>query len=227
MHELSDFGPIYTETNLERFPVEPLNTVSNILFLVVALYWLRKINIYKSKDFRTYLKVSLPLLLTGYIGGTVYHATRSHVGWMLMDVVPIYFIGVITSTYHWRLIRFSLFQILGAFVFLLVIPLTILWTVVPSSPHTSTLGYLCLVIAVVAPLVIDLVKTRFRFLKEFLVPLILISMALTFRSLDSTSWVQEHFSIGTHWLWHTFGALTCYFLVRFMAERSKYQLSDI
>jgi hypothetical protein len=34
-----DQGPTYIETIMGRFPVEPWNTASNLLFLVIILYW--------------------------------------------------------------------------------------------------------------------------------------------------------------------------------------------
>ncbi len=218
----ADFGPVYTETNFEQWPVEPFNTFSNILFLVVAVYWATKIKKQTNQDFKTFLKVSLPLLLLGFVGGTVYHATRSHLAWMLMDVVPIYVIGVFTGVYHWRLIQYSLFKIIMVFVFLFVVPMTILWTLVPNGPNTPTFGYTILTIPVILPLIIDQIRTHGKYLKAFLLPLLLIAVALGFRALDSTLWVRNNLPIGTHWLWHSFGAATSHFLLVFMEKRSQH-----
>jgi len=37
-----DVGPIYAETDMAHFPVEPLNTISNLIFLVLVIYWAYK-----------------------------------------------------------------------------------------------------------------------------------------------------------------------------------------
>ena len=34
-----DQGPIYLETVMGRFPVEPWNTASNLLFLAIIVFW--------------------------------------------------------------------------------------------------------------------------------------------------------------------------------------------
>lgn len=219
---VADLGPIYAETNFDQFPVEPFNTFSNLLFLIVAVYWTLRIGRQKNHNFKTFLKISLPLLFIGFVGGTVYHATRAHLAWMLMDVVPIYIIGIFTGIYHWRLIQFSFAKIIAVFVFLFAFPITLLWTVVPHNPNTPTLGYAILTLPVVLPLIIDQYRTKGKYFKLFVRPLALILIALSFRAADSTGWVQENLPIGTHWLWHSFGAATSYFLLVFMEKRSEH-----
>ena len=41
--ELPDGGPIYWETNLNEWIVEPYNALSAIPFIAIALYWLIKV----------------------------------------------------------------------------------------------------------------------------------------------------------------------------------------
>lgn len=221
METLSDYGPIYAETDLSQFPVEPCNTFSNILFLLAALHWARRIDRQASKDFKLYLRFGLPLLLTGFVGGTVYHATRSHFGWMLMDVIPIYLIGLLTGVYQWKLIRYSFQQTLVILLAVVILPLFVLWKFVPPSDNTPTLGYLILALSVIVPLVIDQIRTQWKYAVLFFRPCFLIAIALCFRALDSTSFVQTNIPVGTHFLWHTFGGMTCHYLLVFMEERSK------
>ncbi len=222
MVQLADFGPFYAETNLEHFPVEPFNTYSNFLFLVVALFWLGRIKKQTNPQFKTFLKLSLPLLLVGFIGGSVYHATRSHLGWMLLDVVPIYILGVFAGVYQWRQLNLRLFTIILVFIFLLGVPLTLLWTLVPEGPNKPTLGYTLLTLPVLLPLVFDQFQFRGKYLPLLMRPIALVALALCFRALDSTVWVQQNLSIGTHWLWHCFGAATCHFLLVYMETRSQH-----
>ncbi len=165
---------------------------------------------------------SLPFLLIGFLGGTIYHGTRSHWVWMAMDVLPIYILGIMTSYYHWRLIKISHKMIVLVFIVLFLLPNLILWTTLVHWPHRFTAGYLSLVIPCVLPMVLDQWRLGGKYLKSFLIPLVLILVSLLFRTLDSHPWVTMNFTIGTHWLWHLGGGLTCYFLLRHMESRSNH-----
>ncbi len=219
---LPDFGPRYTETNFDQFPVEPLNTFSNLLFLFVCLYWFLKLKHISNSSFKTYLKRALPLLLIGYLGGTLYHATRAHWLWMLMDVLPIYLIGWLTALYLWGLVNVSKKLIFMAFLVLFLLPNIILWTFYSEFSHKITFGYISLVVPCLLPILIDLYNTRWKFVVSVFIPLILISIALTMRVLDDHPWIQNNYPWGTHWLWHMGGALTSHFLLLFMEKRSHY-----
>ena len=48
-----------------------------------------------------FLAVALPILLVGGIGGTLYHGLRNWVGFFLMDVIPIYLLGLAVCVYWW------------------------------------------------------------------------------------------------------------------------------
>ena len=39
----NDRGPIYLETLMGRFPVEPWNTFSNLLFLALIVFWFLRV----------------------------------------------------------------------------------------------------------------------------------------------------------------------------------------
>lgn len=215
-----DDGPIYCETVLGRFPVEPFNTVSNLLFLAVAIYWFLKKPTITNKDLRRYLDFAIPLLVIGYVGGTIYHATRSHVIWMLMDVTPIYFLAVMSAVYFWRLLGMSGLKIALSILVIVGVPNLFLWTVFKNHSQRHTLGYITLVTPVLLPILIDQVRMGGKYFGAFLIPLIMVSLALFFRTIDSFEFVKAHFAFGTHFLWHIFGALTCHYLVAYMYKRS-------
>ena len=92
-----DQGPIYLETIMGRFPVEPWNTASNLLFLVIILYWAWRLK----GEIRAhrFIAGAIPVLIIGWVGGTVYHATRSHNLWLFMDFVPIALLAAAVSMY--------------------------------------------------------------------------------------------------------------------------------
>ena len=82
-----DSGPIYLETVEGRFPIEPFNTYSNLIFSFLIIYW--GIKVYKNPKQHQFLAWVLPIIGTSYIGGTIYHATRSREFWLRLDWMPI------------------------------------------------------------------------------------------------------------------------------------------
>lgn len=221
MIRLSDGGPIYAETDLSQFPVEPFNTFSNVLFLAVVLYWYFKKSEINDPHFRRYLNIGLPVLFVGFLGGSIYHAMRSHLVWALMDVLPIYFIALLTSFHFWKLIEASLARIIQCFLFVTIIPVFTLLFLVPDFSQRQTLIYLFVFIPVMLPAFIDQVQMKWRLKWEFFVPFLFVVMALSFRALDSSDFVKHNIAVGTHWLWHCFGALTSFFVVQYLYKRSQ------
>ena len=97
---LPDLGPRYAETDLGHFPVEPWATWTNLIFAVVIVYWTRRLR--GSWRRHRLLAAALPLLTAGWIGGTVYHATRCHVFWTLLDWCPIVVLVLLAAGWLWR-----------------------------------------------------------------------------------------------------------------------------
>ncbi len=77
---MPEVGPIYIETlrymnSPDQVLIwEPYNTVSAILFAVVAIYWMLKIRRHQNV---TFFWISMVFLLIGSIGGTLYKGLRS------------------------------------------------------------------------------------------------------------------------------------------------------
>jgi len=71
MHEiqLSDGGPLYTETDFSRWLVEPWNTITAILFLAIVVYWALKIR--KTYRQHPFLALALPVSALGGVGGMI------------------------------------------------------------------------------------------------------------------------------------------------------------
>lgn len=61
---IHDFGPLYAETDPSRFPVEPFNSVSNLIFLLVFIYYFRRTSLSFNQFPMTVS--SLPILFVGY-----------------------------------------------------------------------------------------------------------------------------------------------------------------
>ena len=204
-----DFGPIYTETDLSRFPVEPWNTYSNLIFLLLIFYIAFKTKL----DARKYplLVVSLPILLTGFIGGTVYHASRSDRIWLMMDYLPIMVLSIFVSVHFLR-------RLLGNFSYALGVALSsfiLMRIIFRYSPLPMglriTIGYSTLAALILVPAY--LISKDYPSLRKYLSgAAFLFSLAIGFRYLDSAAILP----MGTHFLWHIFGGLSVWSLVLFL-----------
>jgi len=124
-----DRGPIYLETVMGRFPVEPWNTVSNLLFLALIVNWVWRLQRDGIGPHR-FIAGALPVLFIGWVGGTIYHATRSANIWLFLDIGPIALLVIATAVFFWRRVRLAWFWI----------PLVVLGPTVLVMGGVSTLG---------------------------------------------------------------------------------------
>ncbi len=206
----NDSGPIYKETIQGRFPVEPFNTFSNLLFLAIILYF--SVRVYRNVKQQTFLAYALPILLIGFVGGTVYHATRSHEVWLLMDWVPIVVLCFSASVYFTFKDGENSFQKYGLLALVLVLLFGVRFIDWPNKLGTS-IGYIATALGLLLPMCIYLIKTKFRFGKYILFALLSFCGAISFRILDKRS---DFLEMGTHWLWHSFGAIAVFFLMMYI-----------
>ncbi len=205
-----DGGMLYTETNLQHFFPEPLNTLTSCFFLAIALYWTVKLR----GNFKThrFLSMALVLLYIGGIGGTTYHGLRRWPVFIIMDWLPImllclsagvYFLTKVTRWY-WAALMVLLYMI---FQFVL-----------RSQVHKSdlqffiNLNYAAMAALVLLPVLSYLYKTRWKNGIWVLYALVSFIFALVFRMADKSVWLAT----GTHFLWHTFGALASFCMFQFI-----------
>lgn len=211
----NDTGPIYQETIQGRFPVEPFNTFSNLVFLIIIIYFFIKIR-NKPKEHPFFL-FAIPVTFVGWIGGTIYHGTRSHQIWLLLDWMPImlvclggifYYISKTTKS-NWKrvLIAAGLFTLLF-----------ILSQVPMPEEYRTSFGYSTIALIVLTPFVWYAYKTRWRDFHLILIAIFLFTIAITFRTLDNTMTI---FAMGTHWLWHTFGGASVFFVLLYTLRDRK------
>jgi len=215
----NDSGPIYLETMEGRFPVEPFNTFSNLIFLLLILYWGFKV--YKNPRKHLFLAWVLPIIGISYIGGTIYHATRSHEFWLRLDWMPItllcaavvvYFVFKLVQSWWQRLLFVTL--LFGASFLLRILPL-------PSGLRIS-LGYIITASTILIPLVWYLINTVGKNVIYVIVAFLLFGAAIFFRSIDLH---QNFFPMGTHWLWHLLGGISVHFLIVYIFKDNLLNLS--
>ncbi len=205
-----DSGPIYQETLAGRLPVEPFNTFSNIFFLLIIIHF--SLKVYKDYKNHRFLAWCLPVLFLGFIGGTVYHATRSHDIWMYMDWLPIVILCLAVSIYY--SIKLNLSAIKRAILILVVLFLVFGIQLIPLPPHVNTsVGYIATAIGLLLPILTYFYTTKLYHWRYILMAFLSFGFAISFRILDRVVYLIP---MGTHWLWHAFGALSVFFLIKYI-----------
>ena len=211
-----DSGPIYKETLMGRLPVEPWNTASNLFFLALVLFWTYRV--YKNYQQHRFIGFMLPVLFIGWIGGTVYHATRSHEAWLLMDWVPILLLSVAVSIYYSikqriprkKTITLSILPIILAFGLRHLAINDIM-----SRNIGSLISYSMMAFIILFPIFRYLSKTKWHNAKWVIAAMSSFILAISFRSIDLLVDL-DFLPMGTHWLWHSFGALSATLLITFI-----------
>lgn len=217
----SDGGPHYTESNFNDLFPEPINMVSAAVFMGIAIYWFWKAS-KQSTSFR-FLKVSSITLAIGGLGGTIYHGFRIYEWAMWMDWVPILILCIAAACYFVYRIYKNVWLAVGALVVSLLLQF-INFEVIPDWLNTNT-SYGILAAFIIVPLLMALSKTKFLYWYYPTIALLAFGAALTFRLGDREQWLEP---IGTHFLWHTFGAVACHamfsYLFHFKRAFPKFEL---
>lgn len=217
--EMPDGGPRYTETPLDpfspeaRFPAEPWNAATASLFIVLVFVWARRLR-GRWRDF-PFLSCCLPILLAGGIGGTLYHATRTSLVLFLLDVLPISILGLAGAVY--MAIRFwgrrGWWFVPAATSFYVGVNSLLFATIGPGKTLAVNLSYAAIAIVILTPTALVLVRTRFRHVGWVVAGVVAFTIAWFFRLVDLR--IGHLLPMGSHWLWHIFGALATAFLIEY------------
>jgi len=205
-----DGGTLYTETDLSQLFPEPFNTITSAFFLLIAVFWTFRLWGHFAQH--KFLTLALILLYIGGIGGTTYHGLRRWPVFIMMDWIPImllclsagvYFLAKITRWY-WAL---AIVLVYAAFQFFLRRQFQ-----GGDFQIFININYAFMAALVLFPVFGYLIKTDWRHGKWVGFALIAFIFALTFRIADH--W--EILSIGTHFLWHTFGAVASFCMLNYI-----------
>ena len=226
---LPDHGPRYAETPADPYapgspvPAEPWNAVTATLFVAIALYW--AVKLFGRYRRYAFLSACIPILLTGGVGGTLYHATRTHTLYFLLDLIPILLLGLATSVMvAFRLGRHTSRRnmLLGALGLLSVyVLINGVMLAVPSDIKNLrvNVSYATLALVIVTPLVVLLVRTKFRYWALVAAAVMIFALAWLCRLVDGPG--RTDLPMGTHWLWHLFGAITTQLLTVYLYRVSR------
>src|SRR5262249_38961171 len=209
--QLPDHGPVYTET-LHRwnpYIVEPCNAITASIFVFIVIYWLVRLRgRYRSYPF---MMCGMAILLAGGIGGTIYHAFREWRFFFYLDVVPIVLLSAVAAIYLWIRLRPKWMYVFLAVSGVLILNLAA-YFFRPQRHLAIILHYLSLAALVITPLVVVLVRTRYRHANWIKLAVVCFGFAFLFRFLDP---VLSQLPPGTHFLWHLGGAATTYCLMEY------------
>jgi hemolysin III len=212
----NDLGPIYAETRMDRFPVEPCNTVSNLGFLLVVVLTLRRM---RGRRWNRLPVTGLALLIiaTGFVGGSLYHATRALDLWRLLDVMPILLAVLLASVYFWYAVLGGLWRVL-----LVLLPVILGYRWLLASPAAESLdgiahGYIFLALLVLLPAILHCALRRGVHARLLAGAGLCFLLAFACRELDETAALRL-LPMGTHFLWHLLGAGATGFAVAYLLE---------
>lgn len=213
-----DFGPIYAETDTSRFPVEPWNAASTFIFLFIIYYYLKKTNGDHSQYPCTVLV--LPLLFIGFLGGLIYHATRSHWIWLTMDFTPIFLLVLVAMYFFWLQITRKKLQALLLVCLLFFLTVFIRSRVSGSLSLQISVGYSLLAANIIIPAMLHAWKNNWRHIRFIVGALLLFSLAILFRYYDA-GLSRSLFPMGTHFLWHVLGGGSVFLLLEYVYRTEK------
>ncbi|MEO6149735.1 MAG: hypothetical protein ABIN95_13890 [Mucilaginibacter sp.] len=192
----------YTETNLGHFFPEPWNMVTSAIFLVPAIYWLIQLKGFDKKH--AFLSLAVWLLLTATIGSTIFHGLRQWRFFMYMDWVPIALLCVFASIYFIIKVTGKWYYGLASLAAFGLIEFVLHELYLRFDKHIMfSVNYGVMVLMIVLPLVLLLIKTKWRNILLVAGAFVFFGLALYFRIVDTGS----TWPMGTHFLWHGFGAV--------------------
>lgn len=205
-----DGGIVYAETNMGRLFPEPLNAVTSVFFLAIAIFWTIKM----TGNFRKYpfLTYCLILLYIGAIGGTIYHSFRQWPVFIVMDWLPIMLLCISAGFYFLAKSTRWYYAVLMVVGYLFLMFALRNWIIVNNTSFFINLNYAMMAALVLFSVLKYLIHTRWKAGKWVGFALLSFVFALTFRIADKWGWL----SFGTHFLWHGFGAIATFCMFNYI-----------
>lgn len=205
-----DGGMLYTETNLSHTFPEPLNAFTSCFFLLIAFYWTYKL--WGRAKTHTFLTVALVLLYIGGIGGTIYHGLRQWRFFIMMDWMPIMLLCVSAGVYFIARLTRWYYAVLFVAAYIAFIVFGRMYFDENNMQLFININYGILAGMLLLPVVAFLISTGFKNGTWVGGALLAFVLALTFRVADPWGWME----FGTHFLWHTFGAIAAFCMFQYL-----------
>ena len=203
---------VTAETVQGRFPVEPLNTVSNLLLLFILIYWMRKVKF--RFEVHPLIVTVIPVLFTGVFASIMFHAFRDTRIWNTIDMISIFYAVIMASIYLWYRVTGSwLYSALITLMLPLMLRLFFASVYIPAK-MTSSVIFAAMSVLLLLPSVVLSLQNAMRYVDKLALSAFLFTVAMIFREIDMPSKVV--FSHGTHFLWHLFAAGAVFFFMQYI-----------
>ncbi len=200
------FGVVYCEQGLINHLFEPLNTISNLFFVVSAVLLFFYFKKKKITDFKSKLFIGLILLIG--MGSLIWHIVPMMATFFL-DVIPIAMFLVVYLFFLLEKIvanKKIAMLVLGVYLLLVILGFIIFPTLFSSSGGIYILTLLFLGGTVIVSYFKNIL------FKPVSVIFVLFLVAFIVRQVDLT--VCPFFPLGTHFAWHTINAFIAYYGVK-------------
>lgn len=223
---ISDTGPIYNEFVHDAVIHEPWNAFSSLFFFIPIIYWIWRLK----GEYQNHkiLVAVLPLLFLNGLGSTLFHAFRSHQGFLLLDWLPSSIMSIILSAYFWtKIVKKWYFGILIVLAFYVSAYLTIMGlSNIPWFRHFSiNVSYFFIGCSFLIPLIVQIYRNKFKLWLSVVVTIFSLMAALACRSLDypTPNPFPELLPQGTHFLWHVFSSIAVFSLGFFIYSTNRFE----
>lgn len=208
-----DSGPTYAETDMDRLPVEPWSAVSNVVFLFVAVYWWRRTR-FRFRD-HPVIVAGLPILVFGFVGGTLYHTLRNSDLWLILDMLPILVLALLAAVYLWKqTLKSRLLACMATLAPPVAMHLLAHGVNVPRRMHIA-LGYSGLALMILTPALVHCAVKNWAHWRWLAGALAAFAAAIVFRTFDAAA-ARAGMPMGTHFLWHTFGGMSTFCMLAYL-----------
>ena len=214
-----DGGPIYAETDLSAFIVEPWNAVSSLAIMLPAAYWAFKLK-WKFSSY-PFLYFLIPLLFLGGTGSMLYHGFRSSQLLLWMDVLPTAIVTLAVGIYFWHLTlprKWQVVSVVAPIAFFRIFTYTYF-----SGQFAINLSYVISGFLIFFPIIFYLIRHQYRHFKPILFSVLFLSLSLLFRRIDNSA--TALLPMGSHFLWHILSGFGAYYLAAYIYLIRKDQLS--
>ncbi|MCR9174140.1 MAG: hypothetical protein NXI10_16700 [bacterium] len=209
---INDTGPYYHEFHPDATVMEPWNAFSSLVFFIPVIYWIIRLR----GEYRQHLIIVaiLPLLFMNGLGSTLYHAFRNSQFFLYLDWVPASVTTFVLASYFWtQVLRKWYWGILTVFgINLLGMFVVQLFRNAPNfEQFAPNIGYFIVGCSIFTPILIQLIKYKFKYAYLIGLSALFLSLSLLFRTLDYPTpnpfpWLPQ----GTHFLWHIFSSFAVF-----------------
>ena len=223
----TDHGPIYAETPLHlhdgQWLIEPWNAFSSLLIVAPALYFMWQLRGRYAANL--FLTMCIPLLVAGGMGSTLFHGLRTHPFFLQLDVFPTMLLFLAITAYFWAQALHNWWWALA----IMLLSFGLMWLGYQYLPMGMrvNVGYFLRGTLFFLPLMIVLLRTRFRGAGWILGSLAAFGAALAFRYADKLT--IDVFPMGSHFLWHSAtgigGFLIAEYLLKYAGSVKKQEAS--